>query len=888
MSTPDHISPPKWPLKLLRFFVKEDYLEEIEGDMEEIFQENLEQFSEQKAKWAYAWEVLKLLRPNLIKNLSHNSSPGMLQNNIKIAFRQMSRQKGFTAIKIGGFALGIAACLLISLYIRDELSYDKHFLEGDRIYWLYNDFHLDNGRIESGSSFPAPTAKTIQEDFPEVEMSARFNNNPLFYGPGSNQVRRENTQHNNYEEGFVYADQGILDIFQFPMIYGDPKTALTEPNTIVISEEKAKNYFPNQNPVGQSLILNNDSEQPFKITGVLKAFPSTSHIQYDFFLSLAGHEFWNNEQNSWTSNNYDVYVKLKPNTDAKAFEKKLERIIANYIGPAVVERGYREKVEDLLAFRKIRMEAVEDLHLYASHVHVMDSRAKGDIHQVWFFGAIALFILILASINFINLTTAKSVKRSKEVGIRKVLGSMRQGMINQFLTESILYSFFSFSLGIFLAAWFLPIFNRMSDKTLDFPWATLWFLPLLFLSMLLVGLLSGLYPAFYLSKFKPIEAFRGKSDKGTKSVFLQNGLVVFQFSTAIVLIISTMVIYQQMQYILNKNLGFDKEQVVLIQGAQTLKDKVLTFKEELLQLPRVKHVSVSDYLPVSHSKRNTNAFWLEGQKEAGNTVSTQKWRVDHDYLQTMGIKLIKGRDFNLNMPGDSQAVIINQRMATELDTNALIGARISNGRPYQIIGIMENFHFESMKDEIRPLCLIIGNSPQTIAVKIVGEDMATVIPTLTRLWDQFSPHQPIRYGFLDERFASMYNDVQRTGWVFTCFTILAIVVACLGLFALATFLAEQRSKEISIRKILGASIINLFGLLTQNFLQLIFLSAIVAVPIAWYLMRRWLQNYEYNIDLSAELFLFPGLIVFCIALVTISRQAFLAAVRNPVDAIRTE
>ena len=507
----------------------------------------------------------------------------------------------------------------------------------------------------------------------------------------------------------------------------------------------------------------------------------------------------------------------------------------------------------------------------------MDGMKYGDIRMVWLFGAIAIFILLLACINFINLSTAKSANRAKEVGVRKVLGSMRHSLVNQFLTESFLYSLFSFAAGIILALNLLPLFNRMADKSLEIPWTTFWFLPTLLLASIVIGLLAGLYPSLYLSRFVPIDVLKGEQRKGgSKSATLQNGLVIFQFTTAIILIVGTLVISRQMNFILNKNLGYDKDQILLIQGAQTLDNKVFTLKEQLQQLPQVKHVSISDYLPVDGTKRNGNTFKIVGQEENINSVPGQIWRVDHDYVKTMGLRIVEGRDFNINMPTDSQGVIINQTMAEKLQIKDPIGKKITNGfqDPFPIVGVMEDFHFQSFRDKIRPLCIKIGTSPETIAVKFTSQDASELIPSVTAVWNQLSPNQPIRYNFLDERFERMYEDVQRTGWVFTSFSILAVIVACLGLFALAAFMAEQRSKEISIRKVLGASIPNLFRLLTQNFLILIGISLLIAVPLSWYLMQRWLEDYEYGISLSLDIFIYAGLAVLLISLSTISYQAF--------------
>ncbi|NET34285.1 MAG: FtsX-like permease family protein, partial [Cyanothece sp. SIO1E1] len=421
------------------------------------------------------------------------------------------------------------------------------------------------------------------------------------------------------------------------------------------------------------------------------------------------------------------------------------------------------------------------------------------------------------------------------------------------------------------------------------PWLNPVFFTLILGSALVVGIFAGIYPAIYLSGFKPINVLKGAISQGSKNARMQSGLVVFQFTTSIILIIGTAVIHRQMQYILNKKLGFDKEQVVLLKGAHVLDEKVLTLKEILQEKPAVQQVTISDYLPIAGSKRNENGFWKEGKLNEDSPVSGQKWRVDHDYVKTMGMKIVKGRDFSLEMPTDSQGVIINEQMALELGLKDPIGKRITNsGAVWSVIGVVEDFHFESLKSKISPLLLEIGASTNTLSVKVNTEDMAATIASIKNTWDEISPQQPIRYTFLDQSYAQMYADVQRMERIFTSFAILAIIVACLGLFALSAFMAEQRRKEIGIRKVLGASLNNLLQLLTQHFVILVTVSFVIAVPLAWYLMRRWLQDYAYPTPISWTDFILSGLITLFIALFTVGFQAVRAALSNPVEAIRSE
>ena len=810
----------------------------------------------------------------------------MIKNYFIIAWRNLKKQRMYSFVKIGGFGLGIAACLLIALYIKNELSYDRAYQETDRIYRLTGEYD-NNGKVETGADWPPPMAKALKEDFPDVEKSGRLMPHPLFYCAGSNQVRTIDNEENTYEEGFTYADQDMLDILQVPMIYGDRAHALSEPNTIVLTKRKADKYFPNQNPVGKLMILNNDKSRIYKVGGVIEDFPSTSHIRYDFWLTMTGYQLWDNEQTRWNSSNYYTYVLLKPGTDAAKLQSKLKLILTKYYFPMMQQEGNKE-ADQIIQKAKLLLQPIADVHLYSSNID--DGLEKGDIRFIWLFGAIACFILIIACINFINLSTAKSANRAKEVGLRKVVGSLRISLIKQFLAESLLFSVFSFILGIFLAAVLLPWFNKLFDKTLSIPWMAWWLFPIMIGAAVVIGIIAGLYPSFYLSAFKPISVLKGQISRGSKNSILRNGLVIFQFTISIILIISTLVIYRQTHFILNKKTGFNKDQVLLIQGANTLENKTLSFKNELLKSSDIKNVSISDYLPVAGTKRDGNTFFKEGKMKEDIGVSSQKWRVDYDYMKTLGMKIVEGRNFSKDMASDSSATIINKTMAEKLGLKNPIGQRIVNGwETWTVIGVMEDFNFETMKQDVSPLCLVLGNNISTIvAVKIKTANTRSVIDYVSSVWKGFAPNQPIRYTFLDESFANMYEDVQRTGSIFTTFAVLAIIIACLGLFALSAFMAEQRSKEIGIRKVLGASVNGLATMLSKDFVKLVFISIVIASPIAWWAMSKWLQDFAYRISISWWMITAAGLVAIIIALLTISLHAIKAAIANPIKSLRTE
>jgi putative ABC transport system permease protein len=883
--TPGKISPPHLAQRFLTKFLRDDLVEEVRGDLEEQFYSDSYKKSLFKAKVNYWYQVFNYIRPfALRKSMSTNiNSYNMLRSYFKIGWRSLTKQRMYSTIKVGGFSLGIASCLLIALFINDELSYDLRYSDGDRIFRVVQAY---NYMGESGKDvwFQAPFAKALKDDYPEIAKAGRYNSSALF-GAGSKEIRRSDKIENTYEEGFVYFDQELLDILHLPMIYGNPAKALSEPHTIVITKRKADKYFPHEDPVGRALILNNDEKNPFKIGGVIEDFPTTSHLQYDFLMTMTGVQFWDNEQSDWGATNYPTYILLKPGADPKQLAKKMQGVVEKYLFPFWIKEGV-PNAKAMSTAGWFELQPVKDIHLRSEGIS--DPVSHGDIRFVWLFGAVAAFILLIAMINFINLSTAKSANRAKEVGLRKTVGSLRVNIINQFLTESFLYSVFSFVIGVFLAWLLLPYFNLLSAKSIEFPWNQWQLFPVLMVSSLVVGILAGLYPAFYLSSFNPASVLKGNVSRGSKSSTMRSSLVVFQFTTSVVLIIATFIIYRQVEYILNKKVGFDKDQVILIQGTSTLDKKIKTFKDELLQLSQVKSVTVSDYLPIRGTKRNGNGFWNEGKDNVDHSVGSQIWRVDYDYIKTLGMKIVDGRNFSENMASDSSGIIINQTMAKKLGLVDPVGKRIQNNRVWNVVGVVEDFHFESLRDQIGPLCFVLGNNSNIVSVKVNTASMTSVIQSIDGIWKKFSPHQPIRFTFLDESFAGMYDDVQRMGRIFISAACLAVIVACLGLFALSAFMVEQRSKEISIRLVLGASLNTIFNMLTFNFLKLVAISIAVAVPIAWYVMHNWLQNFTYRTEITWDVFVIAGSLSLLIALLTISYQSIRAAFVNPVENLKTE
>jgi putative ABC transport system permease protein len=872
-------------MRFFRWYCNEHLFEAVLGDMLELYYRRCAVMGKRKADVLFIWNVLTFLQPFAIRQRSRSTQinhADMFQSYFKIAWRTMARQKMYTAIKIGGFALGLATCFLIALFIRHEVSYDKYYSDKSQIFRVYSHHNTPDGG--KWTAFPAPVGPILKNDFPEIEKSGRlipYN----WYNAGNNLFRREDQLENTYEESFAYADQSLLEILQIPVVRGNPLQALAKPNTIVISRRKAEKYFPNEDPVGKTIILNEDKARPYTIGGVMENFPVNSHLQFDFLITLTGEEFWPGEQTSWCCWNYNVYLKLRPDADPGQLEKKLLAVRDTYYMDHLEKTG-DQRISDVKKYYSLRLQPVSDIYLNPEGVD--DSEHHGDTRYVWLFGGVACFILLLACINFINLSTAKSANRAKEVGLRKVVGSVRSYLVRQFITESILYSFVSFILAIIMVCLVLPYFNLLAGKSLDVPWTAWWLFPILVVSAIMIGILAGIYPSFYLSAFKPVDVLKGSVSRGSRTSGMRSVMVVFQFTTSIVLIIGTFIIYRQMNYILNTKIGFDKDQVVMIQGANTMDDKQQSFKNELLKYSEVKNVTISNYLPVEGTKRDMNSFWREGKSKEEKAVGAQKWFVDQDYIRTMGMKLIEGRDFMPEVASDSQAVIINQAMAKAFGFKKPIGERIMNWETYTVVGVVEDFHFESMRGEIEPLCFVYSPWGSIVSVKVKTEDMQGVIKSISKVWNDFMPHQPIRYSFLDESYARMYDDVQRTGRIFASFAILAVIVACLGLFGLSAFMVEQRSKEISIRIVLGASLNNIFRLLTGNFVRLVLISFVIAVPVGWYMMHNWLKDYAYRIDITWDVFVLAGILSVVIALLTVSYQSIRAALTNPVNGLRSE
>ena len=808
----------------------------------------------------------------------------MIQNYLKLAIRNLWKNKGFAAINIIGLSIGLASFILITLYVLDDLSYDRYNEKADRIYRIDGDIRFGGNNLNLAVCSD-PMGATLKKDYPQVEEYVRFYNN----GPA---LIKKGTQFLN-EEHIIFADSTLFNVFTLPALSGDTRNALNEPNTAVITGSTAIKYFGTTNAVGQTIETANN--KTFKVTAVIKDIPANSHFHFDFILPMKNVKY---NFGNFLSNNFQTYIVLRKGTDYKAFNKNFTQVIDKYILPQAKQFMQIKSMDDFAkAGNRLEYHLMPLTDIYLKSDRIAELGVNGNIQYVYIFSAVALFVLLLACINFMNLSTASSANRAKEVGIRKVLGSDRKSLMIQFITESLLISFLSMLIALLLVFLATPLFNDISGKNLTLH-AILGTKQLLVICSLpvLVGFLAGSYPAFFLSSFQPISTLKGKLNAGFKRSSLRNSLVVFQFATSIILIIGTMIVYSQLNFIKTTKLGFQKDQVLIINNTSVLGKNVESFKNELLKIPGVSKGTVSDYLPVP-SGRSDNAFSKEAVMDAKNGFNMQVWEIDHDYIETFGMEMLKGRNFSKEFGSDSTALIINETAAGLLGYTDPVGKKLytNNGPdnstnlvPYNIIGVIKNFHYESLRQNIGPLCMRLGNSNGNACFKVNTKNVHTLISQVETKWKTMLPSMPFSYHFLDDAFNNMYMAEQKVGKVAISFSILAILIACLGLFGLVTYAAEQRTKEIGIRKVLGANIRSIVTLLSKDLLRLVLAATLIAFPIAWYAMHSWLQDFAYRVDINVWVFLAAGISALLIALITVSFQALKAALANPVKSLRTE
>jgi putative ABC transport system permease protein len=807
----------------------------------------------------------------------------MIRNYLKIAFRNLVKNKVFSAINILGLSAGLATCLLIMLYIFDENGYDKHHSGADRIFRVAASVKSDKWAAQ-----PGPLAAALKEDFPEVEESTR-----MLRFPGVEKMlltyQKDKRKVSFFESNGFYIDASFFNVFSYDFIHGDGRSVLREPNSLVISEKMALKLFGKENPLDKVVKLGLPfGEFTYTVKGVFRDNGSKSHIPANFFISMKNSDIgslidsWKN----WTTNSiFYTYVKLKQGADALAFDKKLDPFLERRAGKSMKEAGFS---------KHLFIQPVTDIYLHSDVEY--EVAPNGNISYLYIFGSIAAFLLIIACINFMNLSTARSEKRAREVGVRKAMGAGKQSLIAQFLGESMLMCLISIGIALLLVQALIPPFNNLTGKNLSVfsePSLLFWLGGL----SVLTGILSGLYPAFYLSSFRPVEVLKGKIINGFAAVFVRKGLVIFQFTVSVVLILGALIIWKQLNYLKSQPLGFEaSRRIVIPLTSESAAGNYTAFKNALLSQKAVESVTAGSTYPGIENIEDM-LFYPEGSSPL-NKTDVNLSTVDDDYIQNMGFKVVSGRSFSREFTADSVGIVLNESAVKALGFTpaAAIGKKINyelNNRKstLQVVGVIKDFHFQSLHQSIKPLGFVtssFGNKYAYAIATINTDDYAGIISSIEKSWKEVNADLPFGYSFMDQDFQKNYEKDQLTSQIVIYFTLIAILIACLGLYGLAAFSAEQRTKEIGIRKVLGASTGSITRLLSKDFIKLVLIANIIAFPLAWYAMSQWLKNFSYKIDMSVWFFVLSGLIAISVALLTVGHQSLKAALMNPVKSLKSE
>jgi putative ABC transport system permease protein len=815
----------------------------------------------------------------------------MLKNYLRIAIRSLIKQKVYTIINVLGLSTGIASCILIVMFVTNEFSYDSFHTNADNIHKVVLERKYPN-HATNYAIIPHSYADVMLRDFPEVtsviKMGGPINQVVVNYKDERDEVKQ-------FEEDFIMAaDSNFFTFFSIRVLKGDPKKVLLQQNDIVLTEETAKRYFGNSDPIGKTIRMFN---QDFHVSGICENVPDNSHFKFDFLSKWDDNFFGGGNQSNFTTFSAHVYIQLKPGADAKALQAKFPKMVDTYAA-AQIERDLGKSWED---YKKegngytYFLQPLTSIHLDPRNIEAK-MQAGGNLNYVYFLISVAALILIIACINFMNLATARSAERAREVGVRKTMGSLKSQLVFQFLTESIVLSLFATALALTITWLVLPSFNNLVDKhhSLDFTGL----LPVALLGIaLLVGFLAGSYPAFALSSFNPVVVMKGNFTSNVKGTWLRNGLVVFQFFISIVLIVGTMVVAEQMQYMQNKSLGYDKEQMLVVERVFALENNARIFTEEVKRIANVEKAASAFSLLGRQGDFFGAQFTPEGSSEI---LTTKTMGIDDTFAETIGFDFVEGHGFS-EATNDSLSIILNEAAVKTLDIADPIGKKLSQVQrrqegnvtvQYTIIGIIKDFNFQSLRDPVTPLTIqsneSFGGGAAYIYARVKGKNATAVINDIETSWKKIAPDQPFKYQFLDQNLNAQYKAEKRAGKVFAIFSGLAIIIACVGLFGLAAYTANLRTKEIGIRKVLGASVGGIVVLLSKDFTKLILIAFLLATPFAWYMMDSWLQNFAYRIQLGVGIFLLAGVIALLIAWITVSYQSIKAAIVNPVKSLRSQ
>jgi putative ABC transport system permease protein len=792
----------------------------------------------------------------------------MLKSYLLIAIRSLRRNKLHASINIIGLAIGMACCILITLFVQFELNYDKQNKDADRIYRMAIGLEANTWAI---SAFPI--GRLLKDNFPEVEKFTRIKPSEIFVRNSVNEIKNK--------EKVFYADSSVFDVLDIQLIKGDPSTSLAEINSMVLTPEKAKTYFGNEDPMGKTLTLLNDKKE-YKITGIFEPLPSNSHVHMQIMVSsdnmapmrADAKDGWNYLTNHYT------YLVLPKGIDHLAFAKKISTYMDKY---QEIKPGDRPS--------DIRLQPLTSIHLHSNLG--LEVEANGSLNTVYIMSAVAFFILIIACINFMNLTTAQSLKRAREVGIRKVVGSKKSQLVFQFLSESVVISFVSLVLSVVILWLIVPTFNELSGKQIVFNPFQNGFVLLLFATItFFVGVLAGTYPAFFLSSFKPTQVLKGNFVSNMKGQLMRKGLVVFQFAIAFVIMVGTYIIYSQLDFMLNKNMGFDREQTLVIKLPQ---DSIgdLTLKNEMLQLAGVQAVTRIGEIPGKMVR--TSGFWYEGAPE-NKAENLYHFTGDVDLLQTLNMKMKVGNYFAPDTKQFYKEFVINETAAKHFGwkPEEAIGKLMEFGErgkdPGKVIGVIEDFHFKHLHDQIDPLIMYLQPQYETdfMAIKIKSENIKEMVASVEKTWKTTLPNYEFEYQFLDETFDKLFDQEKRLGQLFGIFSGLAIFVSCLGLFGLASFTMEQNKKSVAVRKVLGASVTNIVVMMSKDFLKLVLIGLIIAAPIAYYAMDKWLAGFAYNVGFTWTVFVYAAIAGALVAFGTVSYHSLRAATSNPVNSLKEQ
>ena len=873
--------PPSWVMRMLKWFCADRFHEEIEGDLYELFLEQVEIHGLKQARRTFPLFLFAYLRPYFFGKKQFFNAPllslAMLTNALKITLRQFKRKPVYHLINLTGLVVGMAAALLIFYYIQDERSYDQFHTNKDRIYRIGSDTQLPNSPLIQSARCSRLVAPVLREQYPEVEAVVRLLNR---WSP------RLTLDQQYIEPELFFAESDFFRIFTFPLLHGDPNTALDEPHSVVITRQTALTYFQTEAAVGKTLTF--DDSLLFKVTGVVEDPPVHSHLRFDMLLSYSTWENpkWKNIH-EWGNYWIHTYCLLKEGADLAAFDGKLKEMVRDHYG---------EQMEQYGLDMTLHAEPLAAIYLYSKRSET--AGPVGDIRYVYIFGAIALFLILIACINFINLSTARSLDRAREVGIKKAVGSYKWQLISQFLTESVFISFISLVIGALLAIWVLPLFNAVSGKMAT---AASLLSPSMVMAAvglsILVGLLAGMYPAWVLASFRPVEVLRGKWTASGRGLLLRKGLIIFQFAISIVLIVASLVVYGQLRYMQNQKLGFDKEQLIVIDatgpGSEKIAPNYQGVKSDMLAHSGIRQVTVSSRVP--GAGRGGGVMFPEGLPE-GESREMSYFSVDEDFLPAMGIEILAGRNFSREFETDAkQAALINETAVKNIGWSSVeeaIGKEIVagfNGKAFKVVGVFKDYHHISLREKIEPTFLLLRPSWYSFfSVKIKPADMKTVLDHLASSWEARFPGHAFSYYFLDEYYGRQYKAEKTLGQIFGFFTFLAILIACIGLFGLTIFAVQQRSKEIGIRKVLGSSSIRIFSLLSREFLLLVAISFVIAAPVAYISTNYWLEDFAYRMPQSIWTYVWAGLGTFIFAMLAIGYQTMKAALADPIQSLRYE